>query len=651
MKPPRKNPPAGKKSEKRSPRDGPGLTGAALEARLTATWARPPGFIGWLSSVDHKDIGRRYIVTALVFLALAGALAVVMRLQLSQPDNDLIGPARYNEIFTMHGTTMMFLFAVPVMQGMQIFLTPLMVGTRAIAFPRLTAFSYWMYLAGGLLLWTGFILNIGPDVGWFAYPPLSGPEYGIGKRTDIWAQMVTFTEVAALAVAVSLVATILKQRAPGMTLARMPIFVWATLVTSLMVIFSMPSVALASSFLLSDRLVGTHFYNPAERGDALLWQHLFWFFGHPEVYIIFLPATGFLSEIVATFSRRAIFAYPAVVLSLVATGILAFGLWVHHMFTTGLPRVGYSFYTAASMAVSIPTGIQIFCWIATAWVGRPRFDVPMLYFVAFIFTFVIGGLTGVMIAAVPLDLQLHDTYFIVAHFHYVLIGGAVFPLLGAITYWYPKFTGRTMSERLGKVAFWMIFLGFQLAFFPMHISGLLGMPRRVYTYPAGMGLELPNLLSSLGGLVVAAAVLLFVVDMVKSLRSGRVADGNPWRASSLEWATTSPPPPYNFAHIPVVESRTPLWDADDKLPVVHGLRVEDRELLLTTVLSAGPDVREPSGEPSPWPLAAAAAVTVMFVCSLFSPWAVVFGAIPATMALIAWFWPKSKTPPPEPVIS
>jgi cytochrome c oxidase subunit 1 len=431
----------------------------------------------------------------------------------------------------------------------------------------------------------------------------------------------------------------------------MPLFVWATLVTSLMVIFSMPSVALASSLLLSDRLVGTHFYNPAERGDALLWQHLFWFFGHPEVYIIFLPATGFVSEIVATFSRRSIVHYPIVVLSLVATGILAFGLWVHHMFATGLPRVGYSFYTAASISVSIPTGLQLFCWIATMWEGRPRLKVPMLYVIGFIFTFVIGGLTGVIIAAVPLDLQLHDTYFIVAHFHYVLIGGAVFPLLGAITYWFPKFTGRMMAEGLGKATFWMIFLGFQLAFFPMHFAGLGGMPRRVYTYPAGMGLELPNLLSSIGSFVVAVAVLLFVINMVKSLWTGRRAGPNPWDAPTLEWATACPPAPYNFAHIPIVDSRTPLWDAGEKLPVVHGLRVEDRELLLTSVMSARPDVREPSGEPSIWPLFAAAATTVMFVSSIFSPWAVLFGAIPVTIALIAWFWPKAPVPHPEPTIS
>ena len=632
------------------PRDGPKLTGAKLAAALDVSWARPPGVIGWLSSVDHKDIGRRYIVTALVFMALAGLLAVAMRLQLSQPDNDLIGAARYNQIFTMHGTTMMFLFAVPVMQGMQIYLTPLMIGTRNMAFPRLTAFSYYMYLAGGCLLWVAFALNIAPDVGWFAYVPLSGPQYGIGKGPDIWAQMITFTEVAALAVAVTLTATVLKQRAPGMTLARMPLFVWSTLVTSLMVIFSMPSVALASSLLLSDRLVGTQFYNPAERGDALLWQHLFWFFAHPEVYIIFLPATGFVSEIVSTFSRRSVFGYPIVVMSLVATGILAFGLWVHHMFATGLPRVGYSFYTAASMSVSIPTGLQIFCWIATMWEGRPKFEVPFLYVIAFLVTFVIGGLSGVIIAAVPLDLEVHDTYFIVAHLHYVVIGGAVFPLLGAITYWFPKFTGRMLPDRLGKLAFWMIFLGFQLAFFPMHISGLMGMPRRVYTYPAGMGLELPNLLSSIGASIVAVAIALFVLNMILAFKRGLVAPANPWGAPTLEWATDSPPPRYNFAHIPVAETRTPLWDSGETLPVVHGLRVNERELLLTTVLSASPDAREPSAEPSPWPFIAAIATAVLFIGSIFSPWALLFGAVPASIALIAWFWPKGP-PEPEPVIS
>jgi cytochrome c oxidase subunit I len=636
-------------SGKDLPRDGEMLQGVALHARLEATWRREPGFWGWLTTVDHKDIARRYIVTALVFLALGGVLALAMRLQLARPENALIGPDRYNQIFTMHGTTMMFLFAVPVMEAMSGFLVPLMIGTRAISFPRLNAFSYWVYLSGGLLLWVAFVLNVGPDVGWFAYPPLAGPEYGTGKRADVWAQMVTFTEVAALAVSVEIVATILKQRAPGMTLAKMPVFVWVSLVVSLMVIFSMPAVTLASGFLLSDRLVGTHFFNPFEHGDALLWQHLFWFFGHPEVYIIFLPGAGFVSEIVATFSRRPVFAYPAVVLAVVSIGLLAFGLWVHHMFATGLPRLGYSFFTAASMAVAIPSGIQIFCWIATMWSGRPRFEVPMLWVVGFIVTFVLGGITGVMLASVPLDLQLHDTYFVVAHFHYVLIGGAVFPLLGAFAYWFPKFTGRMMAEGLGKLSFWTTFVGFHLAFAPMHWVGVMGMPRRVYTYPVGMGWDQLNLLSTVGAFVLATGVLLFLVNAGTSIARGRIAGPNPWDAAGLEWATSSPPAPYNFAHIPVVSSATPLWDNRHHLPVMTGLRVDERELLLTTVMEAKADLREPSPNPTIWPLLAALATGGTFVASIFTPWAVVIGAVPVAAALTLWFWPKTP-PSPEPVV-
>jgi cytochrome c oxidase subunit 1 len=638
-------------SEKRfrTPRDGPELMGDALRERLTHTWSRKPGFVGWLCTVDHKEIGRRYMLTALGFFLLAGILALLIRLQLARPESGLIDPDRYNQIFTMHGTTMMFLFAVPVMDAVAIYLIPLMLGTRNIAFPRLNAFSYWIYLAGGVMLWIAFLMNIGPDVGWFAYVPLAGPEYSPGKRVDFWAQMITFTEVAALAVAVELVATILKQRAPGMRLHRMPLFVWAILVVSLMVIFSMPAVTLASSFLISDRLVGTHFYNPAEGGDALLWQHLFWFFGHPEVYIIFLPGAGFVSEIVQTFCRRSVLFYPAMVLSLVSIGILAFGLWVHHMFATGLPRIGYAFFTAASMTVSIPAGVQIFCWIATIWAGRPRFDVPLLYAVGFIVTFVIGGLSGVMVASVPLDLQLHDTYFVVAHFHYVLIGGAVFPLLGAFTYWYPKMTGRMMSEGLGKLAFAIIFIGFNLTFLPMHWTGIFGMPRRVYTYPAGMGWDMLNLASTVGAFIIAAGLLVFLLNGLKSLR-GAVAGANPWGGATLEWATSSPPPPYNFAHIPVVSSLTPLWDEKGALPVATGLRVDDRETLLTTVIDAEPDLREASPTPTIWPLLAALATTALFIGSIFTPWAVVWGAIPVAIALIAWFWPKSHEPSEEPVI-
>jgi cytochrome c oxidase subunit I+III len=618
-----------------------GLDDARLHRILAWTWRTERGLIGALSSVDHKVIGRRYMITALMFLFLGGLAAVAMRLQLARPDSRLIGPDLYNQLFTVHGTNMMFLFAVPVMEAFGSYFVPLMVGTRNIAFPRLNAFSYWIYLSGGLFLWVSFALNIGPDVGWFAYVPLSGPEFGIGKRPDVWAQMITYTEVSALAVAVEIVVTVFKQRAPGMTLSRIPLFVWAMLVTSFVIIFAMPAVMVASTMLILDRLVGTQFFNPAEGGDALLWQHMFWFFGHPEVYIIFLPATGMVSMIVETFARRPMHGYIAVVLSLIAIGFLAFGLWVHHMFAAGIPELGASFFTAASMLIAVPSGVQVFCWIGTLWTGRPVMRVPLLFVLGFFFIFVAGGLTGVMVSSVPLDYQLHDTYFVVAHFHYVLIGGSVFPLIGAIYYWFPKITGRMLSERLGQWHFWLAFLGFNGAFFPMHVLGLLGMPRRVYTYPAGLGWDGINLFVSLSATVLALSFLLLAVNIVLSLRRGASAGDNPWDAPTLEWATSSPPPPYNFARIPVVRSRDPLWsDARLSREVVQGLRVAVREVVITTLNEARPDLREASPQPSIWPLLAAIAVGATFLASIFTPWAIVWGSLPVAITLIGWFWPK-----------
>jgi cytochrome c oxidase subunit I+III len=614
----------------------------SVRRQLEETWRQPAGLWGWLTSVDHKSIGKRYIVTAMLFFVFGGLEAGIMRAQLARPENSILGPDAYNQFFTMHGMTMMFLFAVPVVTAMGLYLVPLMIGARNVAFPRLNAYGYWVYLAGGLFLYISFFLNAGPDTGWFSYVPLAGPEFSPGKRVDVYAQSITFTEIAALVAAVELIVTIFKNRAPGMTLNRMPLFVWAMLVQAFMVLFAMPWVATATQLLAMDRLVATHFFNPAEGGDALLWQHLFWFFGHPEVYIILTPALGFVSMIVTTFTRRPIFGYPAMVLSLLSIGFLSFGLWVHHMFATGVPQLGQSFFSGASMMIAIPSGIQIFCWIATIWAGRPRFSVPFLFVLGFVVLFVIGGVTGVMVASVAFDQQVHDTYFVVAHFHYVLVGGAVFPLLGAFYYWFPKITGRMLSERLGRWNFWLLFIGVNLTFFPMHQLGLDGMPRRVYTYLTDTGWGNLNLLATIGAVFVVLGVLLFVINVAMSLRSGALAGDDPWGAETLEWATTSPPPPYNFAHIPVVEGRAPLWEQPGELGAVSGLRTDVRDTLVTTLLDARPDSLHRHPPPTIWPLLTAIATTILFVTLIFTPWGAVIGTPLLLLSLLGWGWPHGR---------
>ncbi len=607
---------------------------------LDRVWRHPKGWIGWLSYTTHQAIGMRYIVTAFIMLLVGGIEALLMRTQLARPGNTFLSPDRYNEIFTTHGTTMMFLFAVPVMEGMAIYLVPLMVGSRNVAFPRLNAFGFWLYLGGVLFLYWGVFTNAAPDMGWFAYPPLSGPQFTPGKRTDYWAQMITFTEVSALCVAAEMVATIFKMRAPRMSLNRIPLYVWSILVQSFMIIFALPGIVLASSYLLSDRTVATHFVNPAEGGDPLLYQHIFWFFGHPEVYIIFIPALGFVSAIITANARRPMFGYTAVVLSQIATGFIAFGLWVHHMFATGLPQIGEAYFTASSMMIGITSGVQIFCWIATLWTGRVRLNTALHFVYGFIAIFVLGGMTGIMLASVPLDLQVHDTYFVVAHFHYVLIGGALFPLFGAFYHWYPKMTGRLMNETLGKVNFWVLFAGFNLTFFPMHILGLKGMPRRVYTYSVEMGWGPMSLLATIGAFVIAVGGILFLINVIWSRRSGRIAGNNPWDAASLEWAAASPPRNYNFEFLPVVTSRYPLWVPDTERTFATGLRNDRREVLVTTLMDAEPHHRYVLPPPSIWPFITAIAVSIGFAGSVFNAWYITWGSILTGLALIGWFWPR-----------
>jgi cytochrome c oxidase subunit I+III len=621
-----------------------GLLNAIGLEELRRSWYVPRTFIGWLCNVNHQAIGRRYIITALIFFALGGLLALLMRIQLWIPEHKFIGPDLYNQIFTVHGTTMMFLFAVPIMEGIAIYVIPMMVGTRNVAFPRLNALGYYVYLIGGILIWVGLLLNIGPDTGWFSYVPLAGPEYAPGKRVDIWAQMITFTEIAALIGAVEIITTVFKQRTIGMTLSRMPLFVWAMLVMSFMVIFAMPAVMLSSLMLAMDRLVATHFFNPAEGGEPLLWQHLFWFFGHPEVYIIFIPATGMVSTIIVTFSRRKIFGYTPLVLSLIAIAFIGFGLWVHHMFATPVSNLGQGFFTAASMMIAIPNGIQIFCWIATLWLGKPQYKSPLMFVLGFFFIFVLGGLSGVMLAAVPIDMQVHDTFFVVAHFHYVLIGGAVFPVLGAIIYWFPKITGRMMNEKMAKVTFWITFIGFNLAFFPMHQLGLKGMPRRIYTYLPGMGWTTLNQIATVGAMILGIGVLLFVINLLRSRTRGALAGNNPWDAPTLEWWTTSPPHDYNFAHPPIVGSREPLWvhrgpdGMTDDMPVFTGLSGHKREVLVTTFDAEAHHRYEHAG-PSIYPLLTALATGITFIGGIFTTWAIPIGLFLGGATLCAWFWP------------
>ncbi len=520
------------------------------------------GLLSWVSSVDHKQIGIMYLLSAGFFFLVGLTEALIMRTQLIRPENNWLSPDTYNQVFTMHGTTMIFLVVVPSLLGFAMYFIPLMIGARDMAFPRLNAFGFWITVAGGLLLYFSIVAGGAPAAGWFAYAPLTEKAYSFSPGEDYWALALLAVGVGTVASAINIVVTVITLRAPGMTMRRLPLFVWMTFVNGFLIILAMPALNAALVMLLADRQLNALFFQPQAGGSALLWQNYFWFFGHPEVYIMILPGFGMVSEVIPVFSRKTIYGYGFMAMSTVAIAFLSFGVWVHHMFATGLGFPIYYVFAGASMLIAVPTGIKIFNWLATMWGGKIRFSTPMLFASAFIIQFTIGGLSGVAFAAVPIDWELTDTYFVVAHFHYVLFGGALFTLFSAIYYWFPKMTGRMLSERLGKVHFWLIVIGFNGTFFVMHFMGLLGMPRRVFTYPDLPYLGVLNEISTLSAYLLAISMLIFGVNLAYSAFRGELAGPNPWQGWTLEWATASPPPVENFESLPPVRSRRPLWDLE-----------------------------------------------------------------------------------------
>jgi cytochrome c oxidase subunit I len=637
----------------RTPRIG--VDSVEHQARLLRLWETKPGLKGILGTTDHKIIGIRYIVTAFVFLACGGIEALIMRLQLAGPNHTLLTPERYDELFSTHGMTMIFLYASPILSGFSNYLWPLLLGSRDMAFPRLNAFSYWIYLASGIFLYVGFLSGNGPNDGWFNYVPYASRAYNPGLNEDFYSLGMVFLGVSVTAGAANFIVTAMRTRAPGMSIDRVPILVWGTLTANAANLMVVPAVSLAFFLLWMDRQFGTHFYDAAHNGQPLLWQHLFWIFGHPWVYAIVLPAMGMVSDGLPVFCRRPLVGYSLVALSTVATMILGFGVWVHHMFATGLPGLGLSFFSVASIVIVLPSAVAVFAWLATLWLGRPVVTTAFMFFASMILLFVIGGVSGFMTASVPVDWQLTDTYFVVAHLHYVLIGINVFPVAGATYFWFPKMTGRFLDEKLGRWNFWTMFLGFNLAFFPMHIAGLLGMPRRIYTYADGMGWDTLNMIITIGSFLFAAGVLLLFINVFKSLKSGAPAPANPWDAPTLEWSVPSPPPAYNFAVIPTVVSRHPLWDGRlNETGVVSSLErgmllEQGKETVATSALDASPDMIMEMPEDTLAPVALAFAISILFVGLLLRVWPLaIAGAAVAAVAILVWLWPRRELREREP---
>src|SRR5579859_4504040 len=538
----------------------PGDEAADLDSSFLQRPRNNEGFWGWITTIDHKRLGILYGVSAFVFFLIGGAEALLIRLQLARPNGHVLSANQYNQVFTMHGTTMIFLVIMPLSVGFANYIVPLQIGARDVAFPRLNAFSYWTFLFGGIFLYSSFFFGGAPNGGWFGYAPnTSITGYLPGRGTDFWVFGLLLLGIASTVGAVNIVVTILNMRAPGMTLLRMPIFTWMSLISQFLTLFAMPVITVALFLLMFDRNFGSNFFNPAAGGDPVLWQHLFWLFGHPEVYIMILPAMGIVSEILPTFSRKPLFGYPVVVFSGVAIGFMSWGVWAHHMFTTGLGATANSAFAVSTMLIAVPTGVKIFNWVFTIWGGDVRLKTPFYFAIGFVAMFIIGGLSGVTHALVPSDAEQHQTYYIVAHFHYVLFGGAIFGLFGGIYYWFPKMTGRLLSEKIGLTHFWLMMIGFNMTFGPFHMLGLDGMPRRIYTYPTDRGWGFWNMVATIGAFTIALSILVFLINVFRSLRKEPDAGPDPWDARTLEWSIPSPPPEYNFATIPVVQARDPLW--------------------------------------------------------------------------------------------
>ena len=617
----------------------------AVEQRLVELWETPKTLHGFFGTVDHKELGRRYVATAFLFLFVGGLEALAMRLQLARPNGTLLSPEMYDQIFTMHGMTMIFWYASPILSGFAVFLVPLMIGARDMAFPRLNAFTYWAFLLSGVLLYIAPLLGQAPNDGWYAFAPYNTMPFSPGFGMDFYDMALTLLTISTAGGAINFVVTILRSRAPGMAISKMPLFMYSTGTASIVSIFSLPALTAVNLFLELDRHWHTHFFDAPHGGNALLWQHIFWFFGHPWVYIIFLPATGMISMIVPVFSRRPIVGYPYVAAATVLTGLVGFGVWVHHMFVTGIGHMAMSFFSAASMTISIFTIIQVFAWLATMWKGKPVMTAAMHYAVGFIALIVVGGLDGVASAVVPLDWQITETYWIVAHIHYVLVGANMFPVFAALYYWAPKMTGRMMSERLGKVSFWTMFAGFNVAFFTMHILGVEGMPRRIYTYVNGLGWGGLNMLVTIGAFTLALGMLLTAINFFWSLGHGRLAGKNPWNADTLEWSTDSPPAPYGSVHIPTVISRHPLWDEHDEEEDPKGERILDQGRLTftTTPLDAEPWALSRTQEDTLKPLLAALGLFVVCGAIIFKmAWVVLAASIFTIIVVGLWLRPTEE---------